>query len=130
MTPHLTVAQELMRFVQSLLLGLPAGLLLDLFRTLRALLPHHPLTVFLEDALYSFSLCLLLQCFVWMFADTALRWQYALGEMLGLLLYLLTAGRVWGRCLFRIRRFRQRIRRMLMLHTEKSIQQKKNSESP
>ena len=130
MTPHLTVAQELTRFAQSQLLGIPAGLLLDLFRTLRALLPHHPLTVFFEDALYAFSLCLLLQCFVWMYADTALRWQYALGELLGLGMYLLTAGRVWGRCLLRLRRFRQRIGRFFTLHTEKNVQQKKISESP
>ncbi|MBR5722314.1 MAG: spore cortex biosynthesis protein YabQ [Oscillospiraceae bacterium] len=129
MTPHLTVGQEMMRFAQSMLLGLPAGLLLDLFRTLRALLPHHALTVFLEDALYTFLLCLLLQCFVWMYADTALRWQYAFGELLGLSVYFLTAGRLWGHFLLRIRRLRQRIGRMLTVHAEKNAEQKKISES-
>ena len=129
MTPHLTVQQELTRFAQSLLLGIPAGLLLDLFRTLRALLPHHPLTVFLEDALYTFLLCFLLQCFVWMYADTVLRWQYALGELLGLALYLLTAGTVWGRILRRLCAIRQKIRLAFVKNTEKEKPAEKISES-
>ena len=129
MTPHLTVQQELTRFAQSLLLGIPAGLLLDLFRTLRALLPHHPLTVFLEDALYTFLLCFLLQCFVWMYADTVLRWQYALGELLGLALYLLTAGTVWSRILRRLCAIRQKIRLAFVKNTEKEKPAEKFSES-
>ena len=129
MTPHLTVQQELTRLAQSLQLGIPAGVLLDLFRTLRALLPHHPLTVFLEDALYTFLLCFLLQCFVWMYADTVLRWQYALGELLGLALYLLTAGTVWGRILRRLCAIRQKIFRAFVKNTEKEMSGEKISES-
>ena len=129
MTPHLHVSQELARFAQSLLLGIPAGVLLDLFRTLRALLPHHPLTVFLEDALYTFLLCVLLQCFVWMYADTVLRWQYALGELIGLVLYLLTAGTVWTRMLKRLCAIRQKIFRAFVKNTEKEMSGEKISES-
>ena len=129
MTPHLHVSQELARFAQSLLLGIPAGVLLDLFRTLRALLPHHPLTVFLEDALYTFLLCVLLQCFVWMYADTVLRWQYALGELIGLVLYLLTAGTVWTRMLKRLCAIRQKIFRAFVKNTEKEAPGEKISES-
>ncbi|MBR3446983.1 MAG: spore cortex biosynthesis protein YabQ [Oscillospiraceae bacterium] len=129
MMPQLPVSLELTRFAQSLLLGIPAGLLLDLFRTLRALLPHHPLTVFLEDALYTFLLCFLLQCFVWMYADTALRWQYALGELIGLAVYLLTAGTVWGRVLRRVCAIRQKIRRIFVKNTEKETPAEKIAES-
>ncbi len=129
MTPHLSVSQELTRFAQSLLLGIPAGLLLDLFRTLRALLPHHPLTVFLEDALYTFLLCFLLQCFIWMYADTVLRWQYAFGEMTGLAVYLLTAGTVWSRVLRRVCTIRQKIRSIFVKNTEKEKPAEKITES-
>lgn len=129
MTPHLAVSQELTRFAQSLLLGIPAGLLLDLFRTLRALLPHHPLTVFLEDALYTFLLCFLLQCFIWMYADTVLRWQYVCGELIGLAVYLLTAGTVWSRVLRRVCTIRQKIRSIFVKNTEKEKPAEKIAES-
>ena len=129
MTPHLTVTQELARFAESLLLGIPAGLLLELFRTLRALLPHHPLTVFLEDALYSFLLCVLLLGFVWVYADTVLRWQYAAGELLGLIIWLLTAGTVWARMLKRLRLFRQHICLMFVKNTKKHGAEEKISEN-
>ncbi|MCR4761494.1 MAG: spore cortex biosynthesis protein YabQ [Oscillospiraceae bacterium] len=131
---HLTVAEELLRFLRSLLLGLPAGILLDFFRTLRVLLPHHPAAVFLEDALYAFALCFFLQCYAWMYADTVFRWPYALGELLGLVVYLLTAGAVWMRMLRRIRGRLSRIRaflsRTVFRFAESGSKQKKISESP
>ena len=129
MTPHLQISQEITRFAESLLLGIPAGLLLDLFRTLRAVLPHHALLVFLEDALYSFLLCVLLLGFVWLRADTMLRWQYAFGELLGLLLYLLTAGTFWGKLLRPVRRLRQKCVRFLAGQMKNAKSSEKISES-
>ncbi|MBQ6042105.1 MAG: spore cortex biosynthesis protein YabQ [Oscillospiraceae bacterium] len=131
---HLTVAEELLRFLRSILLGLPAGILLDLFRTLRILLPHHPAAVFLEDALYAFALCFFLQCYAWMYADTVFRWPYAAGEILGLAAYMLTVGAVWMRMLRRIRCRISRIRsffcRAVSGRNESGAKSKKISESP
>ena len=131
---HLTVAEELLRFLRSLLIGLPAGVLLDLFRTLRAFLPHHPAAVFLEDTIYVFALCFFLQCYVWMYADTVFRWPYALGEILGLAVYMLTVGAVWKRMLRRIRcrffRIRSFFCRAVSGRNESGAKSKKISESP
>lgn len=114
---QMTVQMQAVQFLESCLLGLPAGILLECFRTLRALLPHHAVTVFIEDTLYSFAACFMLQCFAWMFADGVLRWYHAAGALLGLTVWLLTAGAVWARMLFRLRHFTRKtvscIRRIL-----------------
>ena len=101
---NLTTAMQAALFLHSILLGLPAGLLLDCFRTLRALLPHPAPLVFLEDALYVFLCIFGLQCFIWMEAGGAFRWQYAAGACIGLSIYLMTFGAVWMRLLNRLRR--------------------------
>lgn len=131
---HLTIYVQSMRFLGSFLLGLPIGLLLDCFRTLRAVLPHHAIAVFLEDTLFAFLSCFLLQCYVWMYADGMLRWQYAAGALLGFLLYLLTVGAVWMRILKRLRRFCcalwQKIGRVFVGNSENLQSEKNVSESP
>lgn len=134
METQLTVSTELMRFCYSLLLGLPCGILLEIFRTLRALLPHHPIAVFIEDTIFSFSCCFVLQCYVWSFCAGALRWQYAAGMCLGLILWLLTAGAVWRRILDRVqltgRVIREKIIRVFVGNTENTQDPENFSESP
>ncbi len=113
MQTQLTVHTELLRFLYSLLPGLCCGLLLEGFRTLRALLPHHPIAVFLEDALFSFLCCFILQCYAWSFCAGILRWQYGFGMLLGLVIWMLTVGAVWMRMLQRLRHLRRRLLRKL-----------------
>ncbi|MCR5307257.1 MAG: hypothetical protein K6E36_12280 [Oscillospiraceae bacterium] len=107
------VSEEARMFLLSVLLGLPAGLLLDALRLLRALIPHGAAAVFFEDALYVFSLMLMLQCAALMFLQGSLRLYCALGMLLGLALYLLTAGAVTGRLLRSLRRASAVIRRRI-----------------
>ncbi len=110
METQLTVRTELLQLFRSLLPGLICGVLFDVFRTLRTILPHHAAAIFLEDAFFSFTACFLLQCYAWSFCNGALRWQHAAGMLTGFLLYLLTAGAVWVRILRRSERFFRRIR--------------------
>ncbi len=109
-----TAAVQISRFLCSILLGLPAGLLLEFFRTLRAVLPHHALLVFLEDTVYVFLCAFTVQCYVWMYAGGVFRWQYIAGACIGLALWLITAGAVWMRMLSRIRRAVRRLNGMLL----------------
>ena len=104
-----SVPQETRLFLLSCLLGIPLGLLFDVFRTLRALLPHCAAAVFIEDALFSLSGCVLLQLFASAFAEDTLRWYYALGAVLGLLLWLLTVGAVWMRMIAALRNVLRRV---------------------
>ena len=101
---QMAVETELLLFFGSLAAGLPAGILLDVFRTLRVLIPHCAVVVFIEDTVFSFLSVCAVQCYVWMFAGGTFRWHYALGAMTGLLLYLLTVGAVWMRLVRGLRR--------------------------
>lgn len=134
METQLTVSTDLMRFLYSLLLGIPCGLLLEGFRTLRALLPHHPIAVFIEDTAFSFLCCFVLQCYVWSFCAGALRWQYVAGLCIGLGIWLCTVGAVWRRILDRLRRacrvIRKKIMRVFVGNTENSTDSEKIAESP
>lgn len=104
-----TVSQETTLFLGSCLLGIPLGLLLDLFRTLRVLLPHHAIAVFFEDALLGLGGCVILQLYASAFAQDSLRWYFALGMLLGLALWLLTVGLVWMRVIRALRTLLRRI---------------------
>lgn len=115
MEQALPVALELRRVLYALPLGLICGLLFDIMRILRALLPHHYIAVFLEDTLFSFLCCFMLQCYAWSFCGGALRWQYAAGAGIGLCLYLLTAGLVISRILRRWSRFCHALRKKIRL---------------
>lgn len=126
LTGHIpAVSEQAALFLLSIALGLPAGILLDAMRLLRVLIPHCAAAVFLEDALYVFCLMLLHQCFTVMFMHGSLRFYPLLGTLLGLALYLLTAGTVTGRLLRQLRRLRTRCSRHLHRKSEKnSILQK------
>ena len=95
----LTIHEQTRMFLGSVLLGLPAGLLLDVFRSLRTLVPHGKVAVFLEDTLFAFLTAVMLQTYAVMFVHSSLRFYCALGAFLGLLLYMLTIGALWMRFL-------------------------------
>lgn len=100
-----TISQQTRLFLGSCLLGVPIGLLLDCFRVLRALLPHHTIAVFLEDTLFSCIAIFLIQCYAAMFAHGILRMYFLVGALLGLTLYLLTIGNIIMRITRKLRKF-------------------------
>ena len=105
-----TIREQTRMFLGSVLLGLPAGLLLDVFRSLRTLVPHGKAAVFLEDTLFAFLTAVMLQTYSVMFVHGSLRIYCALGTFLGLLLYLLTIGALWMRFLRALHRLTSGIR--------------------
>lgn len=130
MDTHITVQEELLRFARAGLLGIGCGVLFDILRLLRTLLPHGAIAVFLEDTLFSFLFCFILQIDAWSFCGGALRFSQFLGMTLGLALYLLTIGLVTRRMFIRLRQFRNRIYQgMLRLLHRKSRKTGKFSEN-
>ena len=106
-----TVWTEWMRLLGSFAVGLPAGILLDGFRFLRSLLPHHVSVVFLEDFLYALAFSLMVQLYASGFCGDVLRWYQIAGAGIGLAVYLLTIGRLTGSLLKRLRGVRTAIGR-------------------
>ncbi|MDE7121144.1 MAG: spore cortex biosynthesis protein YabQ [Oscillospiraceae bacterium] len=93
-----TVDEELGLFVFSILLGLPAGVLMDLLRLLRKLIPHHVIFLACEDIFYLICLSFLILCYTSAFGGGEFRVYYSIGCLLGLLLYYVTIGAFLMKC--------------------------------
>ncbi len=100
-----STGEALLLFGGSILLAIPAGVLLDAFRLLRRLVPHHPAAVAAEDVLWVLAVCLLLLLYASGFSKGVFRGCYAVGCFLGIVLYVCTVGKaVMGilECLLRL----------------------------
>ncbi len=93
-----TVDEELGLFASSILLGLPAGVLMDLLRLLRKLLPHHVIFLACEDIFYLICLSFLILCYTSAFGGGEFRVYYIIGCLLGLMLYYITIGAFLMKC--------------------------------
>lgn len=88
-----TVSEELWLFFISCAAGAVFGIYYDIFRVLRLTVPHHGFFVFLEDVIFLSSYALFLSAFASAEARGELRAYYALGGILGFILYYFTIGR-------------------------------------
>lgn len=110
-----TASEQGRLFWYSCLFGIPIGIGFDLFRILRAVLPHNRVLVALEDLLFCMLYALFVSAFSFGFARGHLRWYFPVGNLLGFTLYYLTAGRVVMGVIHRILGILRRILRVLLL---------------
>lgn len=89
-----TTQEELLLFGGACLLGIPAGVLFDVFRLLRRLIPHHTAAVAVEDMLCMTAVSVMLLCYASGFAKGVFRGYYAAGCLLGFLLYECLLGQI------------------------------------
>ena len=95
-----TVQQELALFGGSVLLGIPSGIFLDGFRLFRRCVRHPALAAAVEDALWLLGTAVLLLCYASACAKGVFRVYYAVGCLLGLIVYELTLGEPTVRLLY------------------------------
>lgn len=89
---YVLAEDQMLLFLGACLLGVPSGLLFDVTRLLRRLLPHHNSVVLLEDVLAITGIALLLLFYTHAFAHQIFRFYYAAGCILGLIVYEYTVG--------------------------------------
>lgn len=89
---YFTVQEQTTLFLYACLLGLPIGLFYDIFRILRVLLPHHLLAAMLEDILFCFGCAVVLASFTVTACRGEFRLFYAIGMLLGSLLWRFLFG--------------------------------------
>ncbi len=90
---YFTAGEQLMLFGGACLLGIPAGVCLDAVRLLRRMFPHHPVLTAAEDVVLCLAAAFLLLGYSYAFARGEFRVYYAVGCLLGLILYECTIGR-------------------------------------
>ncbi len=135
-----TVQEELYLFGGSILLGIPAGLITDLFRLFRRMIPHRSIAAALEDIFTLILISFLLLCYTSAFAGGRFRVYYAVGCLAGWILYECTMGFLLMKCFdLIIAPFRWiwhrivciciKIRKKFVKYSEKSRHVKKNAKN-
>lgn len=87
-----SVNEQLILFGISCIIGVSMGIVFDVFRALRALLPHNAGLVFAEDLLFLIGWAATLSVFASATARGELRLFCAIGSILGFILYIVTVG--------------------------------------
>lgn len=89
-----SVSQQAQLFLISCAFGIPLGILFDIFRVIRTILPHNTLLVAIEDILYMIIYAVFMTAFTIVCARGEYRCFYTVGNILGFAVYFFTAGNV------------------------------------
>lgn len=87
-----TPSEQFMQFLSCLLIGALLGILYDIIRTVRSLLPHKNFFVALEDFLFIFIWAIQLMVFAMEQGRGVLRFYFFLGNIIGFAVYHFTIG--------------------------------------
>lgn len=89
-----TVNEQTQLFLLSCVLGVPLGILFDVFRVIRSVLPHNTILVVIEDLLYMIIYAVFMTAFTIVASRGDYRFFYTIGNILGFALYFFTAGNI------------------------------------
>lgn len=89
-----TTAEQTQLFLLSCVMGVPLGIIFDIFRALRAVLPHNRFTVALEDTIFLGIYSVMLSLFCVVFSRSEFRVFYIVGNILGFGIYFFTLGNI------------------------------------
>ncbi len=90
----LTITEQTLVFLYSLLLGVLLCAIYDVFRIIRIAFGGKTITVFIEDIVFSIIALVLTFVFVIAFNNGELRFFVLIGEFLGFVFYYFTVGKL------------------------------------
>lgn len=85
---------QLETFLISCLVGLVIGLIYDVFRVFRIVIPHNVTLVFIEDTLLLTSYGIFIMCFAFALMRGQIRLFFMIGNAIGFILWFFTVGSV------------------------------------
>ena len=91
---NVTVADQTFIFLSCIACGIIIGLLFDLFRIIRRIIPTNEYITFLQDIIYWLIASVIVFAFILNFNNGDLRWYEFVGVFLGAGMYLLTVSTV------------------------------------
>ena len=89
-----SVSEELRLFILSCAFGAVLGVFYDVFRTARLILPHSSILTAIEDIAFLIGYGIFLTAFASVFALGQVRAYFAVGNILGFSLYIVTLGKI------------------------------------
>jgi hypothetical protein len=87
MKEFFTISEQARLFLFSCLLGLPVGIVFDVFRIFRKIFPHKKFVIHIEDVLFIFIWAILIVLYYTSFGLGQFRGIYVLGSGLGFVIY-------------------------------------------
>lgn len=91
-----TVSEQLNLFFICILFGIPLGLLYDVFRILRIILPHNALATAAEDVLFFIIYSVFIMLFTYTAARSEFRMYFIFGNLAGFFIYYFTARKKYS----------------------------------
>ena len=91
---EISMTQQCMFFIYSIVLGVVCGAVYDVFRIFRVALRHNGTAVFFEDVLFCLICCVMLILFIFCANYGIVRWFSFFGWAGGFYVYYMTAGRM------------------------------------
>lgn len=89
-----TATEQTQLFLLSCVLGIPIGIVFDIFRVIRAVIPHNKIMVAVEDVLFMFIYASFVMCFSIVASRGEFRVFYVIGNFLGFTIYFFTVGNI------------------------------------
>lgn len=91
---YFSLSEHTQLFLFSCITGVLLGIIYDIFRVLRIILPHNQFLVMLEDILFFIIYIIIIVSFTSAFARGEFRIFYIFGNILGFILYFFSVGRI------------------------------------
>ncbi|MBQ9921705.1 MAG: spore cortex biosynthesis protein YabQ [Clostridia bacterium] len=91
---EISMTQQCMFFVYSIVLGAVCGAVYDIFRIFRVALRHNGTAVFFEDVLFCLICCVMLILFIFCANYGIVRWFSFFGWAGGFYIYYMTVGKM------------------------------------
>lgn len=98
----LSVHEELVLFMWSVLLGCAMGAVFDIFRAFRVIIPHRTAAAAIEDVLFCIIWAGALVCFTEVFAKGVFRMFFLAGNIPGFIIWRITIGNPLVKLLSRV----------------------------
>lgn len=98
----LSVHEELVLFLLSVIMGCGLGALFDIFRAFRIIIPHRTAAAAVEDILFCVIWAFSLVCFTNVYAKGQFRMFFIAGNIPGFILWRVTVGNPLARLLSRV----------------------------
>ena len=108
-------------FLISCIVGLVIGLIYDVFRVFRIVIPHNAILVFIEDIILSIMYGVFIVCFAFALMRGQIRFFFLIGNFIGFILWFFTIGSVISKTALRLKLYILKLFKALIFPIRKLI---------
>lgn len=108
-------------FLISCIVGVVIGIIYDVFRIFRIVIPHNSILVFIEDIILSIMYGVFIVCFAFALMRGQIRFFFLIGNFIGFILWFFTIGSVISKTALRLKLYILKLFKALIFPIRKLI---------